>query len=229
MNMDVKKIMFSAIFGLLLVSGIGQVGVKNTLTLEAGVGGNAYKWQTSETFNSMVAASWDYNIMIGYNFHPRVNASLEFENHTYLTNEDSTQYGTDYLGAHRIGIGLRYALIDHPKYQLSLGGTVGGFNFGYNISDSSSTASVKAGGIYQTYGFTNKFLFGEKGAFGLFLKAGIVNNPMTISEVIVNGEQKDELDGRPIQDYKFVSLGYYLKFGLTYNFKGDRRVRANFE
>lgn len=221
MNMGVNKLLLIISLNSVLFLGLGQVGAKNSVTFEGGVGGDVYKWQTSQSFGTTTAASWSFNFMAGYNFHERVNVNLEFENHTYITDPDSSDYRVDYLAAHRLGIGLRYAIIDNPKYQLSLGGTFGGFNFGYDISDSTTTASFRARGIYQTYGITNKFLFGSRGALGLFLKAGIVNNPMTINEIIINGESKEVYQGVPISDYRFISLGYYLKFGITYNIIGN--------
>jgi hypothetical protein len=221
MNMDVKKIVLGLMGAMLSLSLVAQTADKGTFSLEGGVGGNAYKLESSEGFGSTIGASWDFNLMAGYYFHERVNVNLEFERHTYLTDaNDSTGRTTDYLGANRLGVGLRFAVVDRPKYQLLLGGTVGAFNFAYDVSDSLVDASFVAGGIYQTYGITNKFLFGEKGAFGLFLKAGIVNNPMTIRDFVINGEQRDEYLGKPIEEYKFNSLGYYLKFGLVYNILG---------
>lgn len=69
---------------------------------------------------------------------------------------------------------------------------------------------------------TNKFLFGKTEAYGLFLKAGVVNNPMTIREITVNGESRDEYLDRPIGQYPFNSIGYYIKIGLTYSILGNK-------
>lgn len=230
MNMGVRNIF--GIIGLFffLTNTYGQIGVKNTFSLEGGVGGNAYKWQTNQSFGSTVAASWDFNIMAGYYFHDRVNVNLEFEMHNYITGQnDSSSHEIDFVGSYRTGVGLRYAVVDNPKYQLLIGGTVGVFNFAYNIHDSTTTASFKAEGIYQTYGITNKFNLGKSGAFGLMLKAGFVNNPMSIKEIVVNDQVQDEYQGIAVNQYRFNSLGYYLKFGLTYSIIGNRRVRANFK
>lgn len=220
MNMDVKRLLFVVLtfVGLL---GVAQNGTKNTFTVEGGMGASAYKWETSQDFGTTIAASWDFNLMTGYYFHDRVNVNLEYERHTYLSgNNDSAEFQTDYIGVNRLGIGLRFAVIDNPKYQMTLGGTVGGFNFGYNVSDSSSTASVSARGIYQTYGITNKFYFGKQRNWGIFLKAGFVNNPMTLDQVTINGETSDEFLGKPVEEYKFNSIGYYLRFGFTVDIKG---------
>lgn len=220
MNMvDRLRKYFFILIALLPITVLGQNASKGMMTFEAGGGVNAYRLQSSQGFGSSPAGSFDINGMIGYYFHKNVNFNLEYENHSYLREVNGM---TEYLGANRIGVGIRYALIDRPKYQLSLGGTVGGFNFGYIVTDSLSVAEFGAKGIYQTYGLTNKFLFGESRKFGLFLKVGLVNNPMTIDKIIINDEEKEELDGIPVRDYKINSIGYYVKLGLTYHF--GRRV-----
>lgn len=219
-----------AIFAIPFI-GLSQNASKNTFTFEAGAGLDVYRLQTSQSFQESPAASWNYNAMVGYHFHDRVNLNLEFENHTYLIDRtDTTQVASsDYLGSQRLGIGLRFALVDGPLYQLCIGGTVGGFIFGYEISDSLSTASIRANGIYQTYGITNRFLFGKKRMLGIYLKAGVVNNPMTVRDININGESQESYAGVKVDEYKFNSVGYYLNVGLTLNFSGNRRVRSEFK
>lgn len=210
-----KILIISGAISLLFGNAFAQNAQKGAFTFELGTGLNGYKLESSQSFDSSPAGSLDFNGMIGYNFHDKVNANLEYENHTYF--RDVTNQ-TEYLGAHRLGIGLRYAVIDVPSYQLSVGATVGGFNFGYVVKDTASNdVELGAKGIYQTYGITNKFFFGGKKAFGVFLKAGIINNPMTIDKIVVNGENKEELDGVAKSDYKINSIGYYAKFGLMIN------------
>lgn len=217
MNMVVNKIGIALIPLIMGSCLFAQHSDKGTVTLEAGLGGNGYKLQTSQGFGSSGAGSWDINVMAGIFTHDRLNFNIEFENHSYLHDQDTGQNVTKYLGAQRLGLGIRYALVDRPKYQLLLGGTVGGFQFGYEVSDSNSVANLGAQGIYQTYGFTNKFFFGETGRFGIYLKAGLVNNPMRMSYIEVNGEEHAVFQGIPIGEYRFTSTGYYLKFGFTIN------------
>lgn len=151
MSMGVKKLSLIIIFAGFSSQSYAQTGIKKTLSFEGGVGANAYQQQTSQDFGKSIAASWDFNFTDGYYFHDRVNLNNELEAHNYITGEesDSSQYVIDYVGSYRAGVGLKYAIIDKPKYQLSIGGSVGGFNFNYNISDSANNASFKANGVYQ--------------------------------------------------------------------------------
>ncbi len=230
MNMDVKKFYVFLAFCGLFSTGIAQTGVKNTFTFEGGAGLNAYSIQTSQGFEEAIGASWNFNAMGGYYFHDRVNVNMEYQFHRYFTANDSSRVNrANYISSNRIGVGIRFAIVDNGRYQLSVGGTVGLFDFVAGFEDSLSTVVLYANGIYQNYGFTNNFYFGEKKQLGLFVKLGIVNNPMTIKDIVVNDESRESYQEIEVNKYKFNSIGYYLNLGVAFNLGLSEKRRVDFE
>ncbi|WP_258542487.1 hypothetical protein [Parvicella tangerina] len=219
MNMGAKKLGLIVCLLLIGVFGVSQTETKGNFTFEGGSGLNGYRMQSSQGFGNSTGASWNANGMVGYYFHNRVNVNLEYQFHRYLLGEEDSTTISDanYISSNRLGIGLRYDIVDKPGYRLSVGGTIGVFDFVSGFEDSTSTATIYATGIYQNYGLTNNFYFGEKKLFGLFVKLGIVNNPMTLKDVIINEEHQEVFQGQPLKNYKFNSIGFYLNIGLSLN------------
>ena len=152
-----------------------------------------------------------FNLSFDYNTHNQVSLGLEMHNQNFII-EDSSD--VDNMNSNMIGLTLKFHLLNREKSSAYIGTSVGGFNFEYKITDSlNNTGKVLAKGIYNMIylGF-NKY-FGK--VFGLYVKAGLLNQPMQMSNVIINGEADTDWFYKDIDKIKMFMLGGFVNLGIV--------------
>lgn len=195
-----------------------QIGDKGILLTEVSGGLSGYSLQTSQDFIESQAVTASLGANVYYNFHENVGFGIEFENHNYVDDQPDS-VDVDYFGATRIGVGTQFHAVNNARFSLSFGMTVGLFSFGQNLKSTDSTSDIRATGVYQNFHVVARYYFGEKARFGIFLKGGLINNPMTFKSFELNGVAYDNLNGISVSDYRVTSTGIHTSIGLTYNWR----------
>ncbi len=180
-----------------------------------GIGSGLYKTVGNGNVNNSGAALTTTNFLgFDYNVNKQISFGLELVNQNFLY-EDSSRI--DIVKSGMLGLNLKYHFLNKEKSSAYIGTSVGGFNFELFLVDSINNAQLLADGIYNTlYLGYNKY-FGK--VFGVYIQAGLINQPMGMGSLTVNGDAVDRWNRLDVADWRILMRGGFINFGLTFKFR----------
>ncbi len=205
---------------LLLLPVLGQSQVKKgTWLVDLGIGIGAYGSSTNLNFDSGVnAAPAIARIAVDYGIMDQFALGLQYRRLDYLTDDDST---ASFINANTNAVLFNgtYHLVNKSKFNFYVG-----TSFGY------ATIYYERQNVDGAYGFINgkgipyglntgvRKYFGANGTVGFFFHANLINYPFEVTNIEVDGQVVESVQGIPTDQLHVNFAGVDLIFGVALKF-----------
>lgn len=206
------KYFYSFLFLLAGINSFAQSADKGKINLYLGTGFNYNTIVTNlHPGDKSQSLATQNRFAISYNTHKQVSLGVELVDNKFIT-DDSAKVSVIRSGM--AGVYLVYSFLNREKSRAYVGATVGGFDFNFNVLDSLNNKGRLLGqGVYnKVYLGYNKY-FGKM--FGFYVQAGLMNMPISMTSLTINGDSKEYFDNKRVTDWKVLMRGGFLNLGLT--------------
>ena len=208
------KYFYSFLFLLYAFTSVAQSADKGKVNFYLGTGANYNTIVTNlSPGDKSQSLATQNRFAISYNTHKQVSVGIELVGNKFLSDDSSS---VNVIQSGMGGLFFVYSFMNREKSRAYIGTTVGAFNFNFNVLDSlNNTGKLVGEGVYnKVYLGYNKY-FGKR--FGLYVQSGLMNMPITMKSLTINGDPKQYFDKKLVTEWKVLMRGGFLSFGLTIN------------
>lgn len=210
------KYIYSFLLVIYSITSLAQSADKGKISFYLGTGANYNTIVTnlSPTDKSQSLATQN-RLAISYNTHNQVSIGIELVQNNFLTDDSSS---VKIINSGMRGLFIEYSLMNRQKSRAYFGMAAGGFEFNFDTRDSlNNTGHLFGQGIYnKVYLGYNKY-FGKRSRFGFYVQSGLMNMPINMKSLKINGDFVEYFDHKRVSDWKVLMRGGYLNLGLTVN------------